>query len=54
VKKKGRVVVQFEQTIRIRARLSGVAQPTETPTRFSGCGSQRLKPIRFSLHWRHR
>jgi len=44
-------VVQFEKTTRIRARLSGVPQPVETPTRFSGCGSsQRLKPFRFSLH----
>jgi hypothetical protein len=33
-------VVQFEKKIRIRARLSGVPQPVETPTRFSGCGGQ--------------
>jgi hypothetical protein len=30
-------VVQFEKPIRIRARLSGVPQPVEAPTRFSGC-----------------
>jgi hypothetical protein len=34
---------------------SGVPQPVDTPVRFSGCrGSQRLKPIRFPLHLRHR
>jgi hypothetical protein len=31
-------VVQFKKKIRIRARLSGVPQPVEIPTRFSGCG----------------
>jgi hypothetical protein len=33
-------VVQFEKAIRIRARLSGVPQPVETPTGFSGCGGK--------------
>jgi uncharacterized damage-inducible protein DinB len=28
----------LKKTIRIRAHLSGVPQPVETPTRFSGCG----------------
>jgi hypothetical protein len=34
------VVVRFKKTIRIRARLSAVPQPVETPTRFSGRGGE--------------
>jgi hypothetical protein len=42
------VVVQFEKTIRIRAHLSGVPQPIETPTRFSGSGGNPAAESRFT------
>jgi hypothetical protein len=50
------VVVQFAKTIRIRARFSGVPQPVETPTRFSGYDGKRaaLEPIHVQAHGRHR
>jgi hypothetical protein len=49
------VVVLFGKRFVSGHAFSGVPQPVDTPVRFSGCrGSQRLKPIRFSLHLRHR